>query len=63
MAIHQTVTPVVRRLDVYLERKIGKGGRDVDPCGVSFFFFFTTEFAKPYNLATWQVDPCEGEDK
>lgn len=28
-----------------------------------FFFFFTTEFAKPYNLATWQVDPCEGEDK
>lgn len=40
MAIHQTVTSVVRRLDVYLKRKIEEGGRDVDPCGVSFFFFF-----------------------
>lgn len=38
VAIHQTVTPVVRRLDVYLERKIEERGKDVDPCGVSFFF-------------------------
>lgn len=40
VAIHQTVTSVVRRLDVYLERKIEERGKDVDPCGVSFFFFF-----------------------
>lgn len=41
-----------------------RGGRK--GCGSMwsvFFFFFTTEFARPYNLATWQVDPCEGEDK
>lgn len=49
-----------------VRRLFGEENRgEREGCGSmwSVFFFFTTEFARPYNLATWQVDPCEGEDK
>lgn len=60
VAIHQTVTPVVRRLDVYLKRKIEEGGRDVDPCGVSFFFFLRPNSRSRITSPPGRLTPARG---